>query len=319
VAAASTFAACTDRAAPEDDVVAVATRPEASLRIEPPRLRAGDAVTVEISLRTPPDQHPAPWTPPELDDVWILDVGSPEVRREPGQWLHVWSVRLRPRTLGVLRWPDTTLAVVDAADRTIEVPLAGRTFEVVAPPPVFAERDGPYGMLRPEPETRGPGWPAVAFGFALGAVFAGAAAWLWRQRRPAERGTTDSEDLPAAPAHRDLFEWAERELAAADRALADAPREGARRAALTLRAFVARRFDLGVRTRTTPELAAGEPPFAARSRWPWFLRLLRDLDDLRFRRGTAGSSRKETTRRAAAAIEETRRFVEESRPVRRAS
>ncbi|MGH0037320.1 MAG: hypothetical protein ACQGVK_20025 [Myxococcota bacterium] len=305
----ATVASCHEPTAPP----VVATRPEAALSIEPPRLRIGDAVEVRIALRTPPDHHLAPWQPPEIEGAWLLDVDVGDVRREPGQWLHDLRVRLRPRELGELRWPDTRLVVVDAEDREIAVPIDGRAFEVVAPPPVFAERDGPFGMLEAAPEPGGVGWSAVAAAAAAGALAALAGPWAWR-RWAASHGEPPRPDAVRADDGPDLYTWAEHELDAAREALDREPLVAARRAARTLRAFVDRRFQAAVRARTTPELAAGDPPFSARSRWPWFLRVLGDLDDLRFREPTGARAASDCVRRAAAALEETRRFVEQTRP-----
>lgn len=296
----------------------VATRPEATLRIEPPRLRIGDVVEVRISVRTPPDHHLAPWQPPEPDGAWLLGVETTPVERGPGQWLHGLRVRLRPRELGVLRWPDTTLPVVDAADREIPVALEGREFEVVAPAPWLSERDGPFGMLRAAPRSEGPGWIAVVAGAASGALFALALAWAWTRWRPHAALSAAMADGPPVPST-DLFDWAREELDAARAVVDRDPLAAAGRTARTLRAFVARRFQAAVEARTTPELAEGEPPFQARSRWPWFLRILRDLDDLRFRGPSAGVRPEEAGHRVEAALDESWRFIERTRPGRGAT
>jgi hypothetical protein len=312
------FAAATSACHEPEPTAVFATRPEAVLHIEPSRLRAGDVVEIRISLRTPPGHHLAPWQPPEPEGTWLLDTETMEVRRDPGQWLHDVRVRLRARDLGVIHWPDSTLVVVDDEDHEIEVPLAGRDFEVVAPPPVLAERDGPYGMLRAAPDPSGVGWLAVVAGAAAGALAALLLPWAWRRwpPRPVSAAGADAGPASAGP---DLFEWAFEELDSARTVLDREPIEAARRTARTLRAFVARRFEATVTSRTTPELEAEDPPFKARSRWPWFLRVLRDLDDLRFRTASGEGASAEAGRRAAMAVEETRRFVEEARPGRRPS
>lgn len=295
-----------------EPVAPVAVRPEAALRIEPSAVRPGDLATLEISVRTPPDHHLAPWRPPEVADLWILGVEALPVERRGSQWIHELRVRLRPRALGVLHWPESELVVVDALDRETRVPLAGIDLEVQASSPLPSEQSGPYGMLHPEPAADRPSPLAALVWLALGAGLAGFARPLWRRWRSGKASPTGRAG--SAPPTGDLFDWALRELdAAAARADAE-PLDAARRAARALRAFVARRYEADVLARTTPELAEVSPPFGARSRWPTFVRLLRDLDDLRFRTDLAASIPAELCGRARRSVVECRRFVDEARP-----
>ncbi len=315
LAGIAAFAALACRPA-ETPTAVQAVRPEATLDIEPPVVRAGDVTAIDIAVRTPPDHHLAPWRPPEVSSLWLLEVETLPTHQESGQWIHRLRVRVRPREIGVLQWPDGEVRVIDIEDRETVVRLPGRSFEVVTALATPRERIRPYGMLRPDPAPSG-GWGLAAGSAALlGALAALAAQAAWRRARP-RAGSSEPSAVDEPEVEPDLFEWARSELAEASAQLETRPLDAASRAAHTLRAFVARRFRAPVLARTTPELDEGDPPFAARSRWPYFLRLLGDLDDLRFRARRDETEAREIGPRARAAVEESLRFVEETRPARR--
>ena len=112
--------------------------------------------------------------------------------------------------------------------------------------------------------------------------------------------------------HQDPWVRATRELCGARASVASDPLAAAHCVAISLRRYMAGRFGADAVARTTEELDATTPPFAATSRWPALLSILRGLDEFRFRpegeteEGAAVSARVEALlAQADALVEDT--------------
>jgi hypothetical protein len=284
----------------------------AALVIEPSILRIGDVATAELVVVTPPDHRVLPFAPPDVPGVWLLELTPepPEIREQ--RWVHRTRIRVRPRDIGVYSWPDSQVVVekTDGVRLTLEVP--GRRFEVTSVLPQHADRTAPFGL-------RGPPGGSGGSGFWLGALAGAGATALalllliaGRRLGRSTNGEAPDAHEVATEADRDLWSWAERELAAA-RAGAGDPNLAANAGAKLLRRFMARRFDVATEAQTTQELAATEPLLGARTLWPEFVRILGRLDDQRFRpaEGLDEVATREAVTRILGALA---RFLIESEP-----
>ena len=84
-----------------------------------------------------------------------------------------------------------------------------------------------------------------------------------------------------------------------------------------LRHFVSSRFGVDLSASTTEELATTEPVMGVRSRWPEVVRILRSLDDERFRdRSSDGATRQQ---RVSRALDEVERFIARWKLIRRSN
>jgi hypothetical protein len=295
-------------------VDAAATRPEATLILEPSTLRIGDISSLEIAVATPPDHRVLPYETPEVPGLWILDATAVETERGVRRWMHRTRIRVRPRELGLHEWPATRVSIESSEGARFSLELPGSRVEVVSILPEIPDRVAPFGFLSPEAVAGNAGlgalsWAAVGALVTLLAMALIAAARGWRARRSASE-----PGGPAAPTL-DLWQWVEAQFASADQRLEREPRAAANAAARGIRLYVAGRFGTRTQAATTPELEATAPPLAVRSRWPYFLRILRVLDDVRFRSlGEQRDDHSEDRDRIRAALEEARRFVEDSVP-----
>ena len=269
--------------------------------LEPPRVAVGQVVQLEIAVVTPPGQRVEP--PPVPGDVpgfWVLDQEALPVERLPGRWIHRSRVRLRARQVGRFTWPALRVQVEDAAGHASELALEERPLEVVSVLPEFPDRLAPFGLAAPAPAAGGSVLVPAAAGALLALAGVGAVALL-RRRRAGRRARARA--LPPARA----WDEAQRSLDAALECLASDPAAAADRAAFALRRYMARRFGANAVARTTEELTALAPPYGARSAWPPFLEILRELDAARFPPAPARERLGDALRRA-------KRFVEESMP-----
>ncbi len=288
--------------------------PRAALLLEPPRIGIGEVATLEIAVVTPPGHALRPLAMPSSPaGIWILGVESLPVEQQAARWLHRTRVRVRAREVGVTTWPGG-VAEVEAPDGTLtSVAIAPLAIEVVSVAPDFPERSLPFGAREPRErdEARGRLLPGVALGGAL--ALAGVAVARRLGRRRARRASG------AAPPARDLADfpaWDEaREALARARALAPGdPFAAGDAAARALRRYASRRFGVPAEARTSEELAAAPPPFAATTRWPILVSALRELDAHRFRARDDPEAHAALARGVPAALDAALRFVEETRP-----
>ncbi len=299
----ATLAAC---AAEEPSGAPTGTR--VLLAAEPPRLHVGEVGELEVVVITPPDHGVRPLEPPkDVAGLWILDAERLPVEREPARWIHRTRLRVRPHQLGTLRWPAGQVEI-EAPDGSVEArawePLE---LEVLSVRPEHPDRLTAYGVRPAPPEPPRVGALAAA---AVGAALAlsGVALVGWaRRRRP--------QAADSAAAHREP-PWVEarRELTRAHSALARQPREAAHGAARLLRRYAAARFGADCVARTAEELASAQGPFSLTTRWPGFVALVGELDDLRFRPECAEAARPALRARVESLLEAAERFVAETTP-----
>jgi hypothetical protein len=293
---------------------APAPGPPASLHgaivIEPPMLRVGDLVTVDLAVVTPPDHRVRPVELTEtIPPLWLLDAERLPVRRAGGRWTHVTRVRARVREApGEYAWPAQTLEVETPDGEVRTVALEARPFIVTSVSDALPDRLEPFGLRAPGATARGGGLGHVLLGSAL-TLLALAGLVGARRLRARRRARADQPRDAATPA------WvsADAELEAALGRIEADPRAAADAAALALRRYVHRRANRPVETLTTEEIAAQRPPGRLRSRWPEWLALLRRLDALRFPGGLDRAEGREALREA---LEDARRFVADSVPPR---
>jgi hypothetical protein len=277
-------AACEEPRAPERR--AAPATPRASAILDPPQIRIGDRAALEVAVIAPPGHRVLPFAPPEtLPGFEILGAETLGVEREPSRWIHRTRVHLRARDVGSFVWPGGSVGIAPPDGSPSRLTLTPLPLEVVSVLPEYPGRMAPFGA-RPAPAERGAGLalPSAALGSlvtlaALGLVV------LVRRRRG---GRTAPAREPAAAA---VPPWtaARSDLERARSALPRDPVGSADAAAAAVCRYMAGRFRAEAEARTTEELAVAAPPFAATSRWPVFLALLRELDALRFPRQPTGA------------------------------
>lgn len=303
--------ACREAAAPPR-AVAPAT-PRAALVLEPPRIGVGQVATLERVVVTPPGHTPRPFVPPPaIDGLWLLGSEALPPVREPTRWVHRTQIRLRARATGDFVFPGGEVEV-EAPDGSVSrLPLADLPIEVTSLLREHPDRRTPFGARAAPPSAREPG---SVIGPALtGAGTALALVWLWTLARRRRSGAG-----PEAPARRPPpvapWESARDEIESSRaRAAEGRPFEAAHLLACALRRYASRRFEPGVAALTTEEIAAREPPFAARSRWPELLELLQQLDALRFLPEQDARVRTRLATRLPALCASARAFVDASLP-----
>jgi hypothetical protein len=234
------------------------------------------------------------------------------VEKETSRWIHRTRLRLRARRAGRYLWPATSVEVEapDGALTTLAVdPLP---VEVTSILPELPERLTPFGVRSPPPASRATGsvWGPAAAGALAALAGVGLVALARRRRREQAHAVAPSRTPPVQPP----WERALQELAAARELSRRAPFDAAHATAGALRRYVARRFGTDAAARTSEELAETTPPFAATSRWPAFLAMLRALDELRFRPEGDRSVGEALAARLAVLLDEAVAFVEDSTP-----
>jgi len=311
-------AGCAQDEADAPAAPAAPPEPHAALVLEPAALRVGDVAELEIRVVTPPDHALRPYAPPEAEGLWLLDVETLPVERTPRRWLHAVRVRVRPRGLGTVPWPESRVRVEEPDGEVVSLPVEGRELRVVSSLPSPPERVEPFGFLGPREREGGPGMGALALALAAGGgvvVGAAAAGLALRRRGRAEAAAPDAPEEASEAERPELFAWMREALDAAAARAADDPARAAHELSELLRGFLASRFGAQTRARTTPELAAATPPLAVRSRWPAYVALLHQLDELRFRPPPDDAAGSEAARRRLRSLlDELRRRVDESLP-----
>ena len=261
---------------------------------EPPALRVGELVKIDVVVVTAPDHHVPPIEfPKEIPPLWLLDAERRPVQRDGGRWTHTTQVRARVRDVpGEYEWPAREIAVEGPGGETSTLRLEARPFVVVSASDALPDQLVPFGLRdAPESAPRGrlPAWGSAAAG-SLATLIALAGWRFLRRRRARAAGAGEAEDTTPA------WERAEQELR---RALAEAeadPREAADAAALALRRYAAIRSARPLESLTTEEIAARRPPGRLLSHWPEFVALLRRLDALRFPGGVDEPASREALR-----------------------
>ena len=269
------------------------THARATLILDPPTLEIGDVATLEIAVSTPPGHHVRPFDiPTQIDGLWILESETLEVEREPHRWLHRRRVRIRPREVGRFVWPAGQIEVESARaspvgspgesgrapDRDIQI-LETDAIEIVVGS-VIRQHQGrltPYGLEALEfgRERDRPWLWAVGGGsFVLACLGLVALARRQRDRVSSSAGVSRPQTALWTIALNSLDEIAE--------SLEHDPIVACEQISGSLRKYMDARFGATSVSRTTEELEVTAPPFAATSRWPGFVGLLRRLDDHRF-------------------------------------
>jgi hypothetical protein len=280
-------------------------RASAALALEPDELRVGEVATVELLVAAPPSHRVAPVAPPEIEGVSLLDAVALAPEEGLGRQTHRTRFRIRAESVGSFVWPALDVAIEAEDGETYAVALPARPFEVRSVRDRFPDRDEPFGLeeIEPAPRATSPGFfGGLALG-VLGTALAGLALFLARARR-----RSDAPPLPEAPGPPGLFDWSEREFAAAFAALAEDSRRAASSGSRLLRVYMARRFGSETEAATTEELSARTPALSEHGAWSDFVRLLRSFDDERFPPGEPGAAR------VRAALEGARALIEASRP-----
>jgi hypothetical protein len=286
--------------------------PQATVVIEPPRLRVGDVAVVEVAVATPPGFAMRPLAPPDaaaLEPLWLLDAEALPVDKQGQRWTHRTRLRVRAREVGPGVWPALAIELTGPEGERTRLDTAARPFEVVSVLAEFPDRVAPFPLRRPGGDASGVSPLAAAAGgaaAALAAVAAVALARRARRRRSAARaGAAGDPGAAGAP-------WQDALAALGAAATLDDTdwRQSADRCAVALRRYATRRWGFPVECRTTEELADLAPPFALALRWPAALDLLRELDALRFRPVvTPGAGA-----RVQRLVEDARRWVTDTIP-----
>jgi hypothetical protein len=251
--------------------------PQASAVLRTAAIRIADPVEIDIRVTTAPGRRVLrPELPADLAGFEILDWQLLPVVREPGLWIHDQAVRLRAREVGRFEWPALRIPVLKADGTRTALELGAIALDVRSILREHPHRTAPFGArTAPDPQQDSPAHGMMLAAAAAGTALALAAAAALVRVRRRRRTTPAPTEAPPAP-------WNEA-LAELDRAAANEPTPACHRAAAVLRSYMDRRFGARSRTHTTEELATTVPPYGATSRWPTFVALLQDFDDLRFR------------------------------------
>jgi hypothetical protein len=302
------WSACRDE--PRPTLYITPARSRITALLEPPTLGIGQVAQLEVTVVTPPEHLPQNYQPPdEVPGFWILasETLAPEI--DANRRIHRTRFRIRARETGSFHWPGGSVEVeVPDAESEVLI-LEPLPLEVTSVFPNYPDRVAPFGL--PEPLKREPAsgrlfWAGAAVGVSSTMASLGLV-WLARRRRR----TVDAAPPPIAPAD-PPWEAALHALQAARLEIDEHPFNACQAIAGTLRRYMAQRYGADVNPRTTEELERAMPPFAATSRWPGFVAILRRLDALRFEPdgGDSASARS----RSLEVWLESERFVRETIP-----
>jgi hypothetical protein len=288
--------------------MAPVTRASASAAARPTTIGIGQTTVVEITVMTPPDHQVLRILPGEATAALeLLDVETPPVERGPGGSRQRHRYRIRARQLGDFTWSAGAVEVAAPDGSTQRLRLEPVQLEVASLLAAYSDRTAPFGpKIAP---AVGHGWrpsrPAATAG-AIALIVA--TAWILRRRARRRRTAVSAPARAVAPWTR-----ARTELSLARAALATDTTRAADVASTALRRYMVGRFGAAAGARTTEELATATPPYAATSRWPTFVALLRELDAQRFPRpDRRGRSAAEV--RIGALLRRAEQFVEETLP-----
>jgi len=260
------------------------TRPAATRVMEPPILGLGDVAVAELAVVTPAGARVLPQHQKEVEGLWLLDREEDVQEVGAGRWLHRTRFRVRAREVGLHEWPAGSIEIENADGDAERIEVPALQFEVASTVAALPARDRPFGPL---------GVDARGGGFSAGSFAAGAAAaatclalvGLARRRRAAKEndsssavGTAASPDVGI-----DLDEYTRREIERIRAGAGDDALVAANRASVLLRGYVEQRFRVEALHKTREQLAEIHVPLAAKRSWPELMRILRNLDELRFR------------------------------------
>ncbi len=302
--------------------------------LEPATIGIGDVATLEMAVVTRPNHRVRPFaTPEQVAGLWILEVETLPVSQQANRWVHRTRVRIRPREIGRFDWPSTQIEV--ESDGVVENLIAeGLPIEVLSVVPQYIGKLTPFGLqpLHAESNAKAPwAWAAGGAGFTLGCL---ALFWLARRESNRPQATASNRRLGVPP-------WVTA-LAAIETSLEQVDRDpilACASASAALRNYMDRRYgggkmapggasaNVGAETDhvsssiassifcsifcTTEELERSTPPFAATSRWPKFVSLLRKLDQFQFSAPPGAASSRSG---APEVIREVAAFVRDSIP-----
>jgi hypothetical protein len=298
----------------EQDVApqpAAAPTPRAALVLEPSQIGVGQVAKVALTVTSPPDFVPRPFAAPdELPGLWLLGVERLPVEKQASRWIHRSHLRLRAREVGSFTFPGGAVELEGPDGELSRLPFEPLAVEVVSVVPEYPGRTTPFGP-RSAPRSARPGavW-GPALGGALAALAAVGLVALQRRRRRQQTRRV----APVPPAPEPPWTLALEELARARALGRTEPFNAAHATALGLRRYVERRFRTPAAGLTSEELGEATPPFAATSRWPAFVAILRSLDGLRFRPEGDPTTRDVLAGRLQDVLAEAEAFVEDSIP-----
>jgi hypothetical protein len=209
---------------------------EARIALDRSEARVGDRLGVTIEIDVPPGfevQPPFLPTSAEFSTEAMEDVPAPSGTRRR---VLLWTVR--PRELGDLRLPELSIPFTNPRGELQQLVLAGLPLRVLSVRAELPAREAAFDIRPAPPLAR----DRAAWLFTALAVLtlAGVAGWIVRRR-----GGTRRID-PRALARESLSALAD--------ARAASPREAASRAALALRAFASRRWQLDLSAHHASEL-----------------------------------------------------------------
>ena len=287
------------------------TAPRATLVLEPPEIGIGGVAVVELAVVTPPGHHARPFQPPpEIPGFWLLDAETLPVEKHPGRWVHRTRIRIRAREVGRFVWPAGSVAIESPDGKVAALALAALPLVVTSVLLELPDRSTPFGARSlPAPRDGAGRWGAAGAGAAAALA---AVALVALVRRTIQRRTRPAT-LPPKPPEPPWIR-ARAELRKAGAATSADPLAAAHLIAVALRRYMAGRFGADAPARTTEELRAAAPPFAATSCWPVFLTILHDLDAIRFRPEAQAGERAIVSERVGALLEQAKAFVEDSIP-----
>ncbi len=294
----------------EEERVVASIHPRAAWVLVGNAPRIGEVARLDAVVTAPPGYTPAPFeAPQDVPGFEVLGSEHRAVEKQPRRWIHRTRLRLRARDVGRFEWPATHIEIESPEGLQTQLTLEPLTLEVRSVMIEHPDRNTPYGVIE------APGAPDVggfARGVAVGGLGALALVGLFALARRKRNTAAPSAGSTRAPSLHDA-PWVEARASLAHARGEIDPLRAAHVAAETLSLYAARRFGADTFALTTEELAVAMPPLRATSSWPGLVKVLRDLDALRFRPpiGRDGAADALLTRAEA--------FVDETTPSERKS
>ncbi len=311
VLAALLATACSEDPVPP--LLGAPTAPRASLVLEPPRVGVGAVANLDLAVVTPAGAAMRPYEPPRtVPGFWVLGTEKLPIAKQGSRWIHRTRIRIRAREVGSFRWPRGSVTVESPEGETQVVSVGELPLEVTSVLPEYPYQVTPFGAKGMETiPRRGGGWPSAAAGAVAGAGAAltgvGLVAWVRRRRHDRTQGSAPKL-APLQPP------WIRARSELSRSRSTDDLLTAAHGVATALRRYMDDRFHAAAIARTTEELQQATPPFAATSRWPVFLSILRGLDEFRFRPEGFALDRPAVAERVEDLITRAEAFVEDTIP-----
>jgi len=269
--------------------------PRVNVALAPTQATVGDPITATLVVRLGDGDDAATVRFPDWSQNWgdarVLEVAPPQRRSAPGGSEVVQVIRLAAYRTGVIELPAKTIEISGDPPRRLTTP-GPLHFEIRSVLPESGQAPQPRKPAEPRPLPI-----PIAFWWAAGALAAALVATLWTLRRRRSLAAA-ARALPSP--------FAELEAALAGLASAD-PVAGHAALSLALRRYLGRSFSIPAAESTTSELGrrlegCGFDREPARD----VVRLLREVDPIKFARQPAGAdelrARVAVARRIAEAV-----------------